>query len=58
MKFDDATIIEFTSIYEEVHGERLTTDEATLMLRKLVYLYRVLMKPLPKQDDNETTPHS
>ena len=55
MKFDDATISEFILIYEEVHGERITPHEATLMLRKLVHLYRVLMRPLPKEDDNEPT---
>ncbi len=50
MKFEDDTITEFISIYEEVHGERLTPDEATLMFRKLVHLYRVLMRPLPKKE--------
>lgn len=58
MKFDDVTITEFISIYEEVHGERLAPQEATLILRKLVHLYRVLMRPLPKEGSNEATPLS
>lgn len=58
MKFEDATIAEFISIYEEVHGEQLAPHEATLMLRKLVHLYQVLMRPLPKQEESETTPLS
>lgn len=55
MKYNETTITEFMTIYEEVHGERLAPYEATLMLHKLVHLYRVLMRPLPKQ---ETTPLS
>lgn len=58
MSFDENTITEFMSIYEEVHGERLAPHEATLMFRKLVHLYRVLMRPLPKEDNNEATPLS
>lgn len=58
MKFEEATINEFISIYEEVHGERLTHTEATIMFRKLVHLYRVLLRPLPKKEGEETTPLS
>lgn len=50
MKFEDATIAEFISIYEEVHGEWLTDTEATAIFRKLVHLYRVLLRPLPPEE--------
>lgn len=58
MKFDDAAIAEFISLYEENFGERLKHDEATAMFRKLVHLYRVLIRPLPKQDESEIMPPS
>lgn len=58
MSFDENTISEFISIYEEVYREQLTPHEATLMLRKLVHLYRVLMRPLPKKKESEIMPLS
>lgn len=50
MKFDDTAIAEFISLYEEVFGERLAVAEATAMLRRLVHLYRVLLRPLSKKE--------
>jgi hypothetical protein len=52
MKFSDATISEFISAYERVFGESLTPEEVTQMLRRMVNLYRVLLRPLPKHGDN------
>lgn len=55
MKFDENNIDKFISAYEDVYGEQVTREEATIMLRKLVNLYRVIMRPLPKEKDSETT---
>jgi hypothetical protein len=55
MKFSDATIAEFISAYERVFGEGLTSAEATQMLRRMVNLYRVLLRPLPKYEDEDVT---
>jgi len=49
MEFNDATITEFISLYEEIFGERLTDTEATAIFRRLVHLYRVLLRPLPPE---------
>ena len=57
MKFSDATISEFISAYERVFGEVLTPEEATQMLRRMVNLYRVLLRPLPKHEDNDVAQH-
>lgn len=56
MKFDDATITEFISLYEEKFGERLTDTEATAIFRRLVHLYRVLLRPLPPEEGTTTQP--
>jgi len=50
MKFDESTINKFIATYKEVHGEQLVPHEATIMLRKLMHLYRVIGRPLPKED--------
>lgn len=50
MKFDEATVAEFTALYEEIFGERLTVAEATDILHKMVSLYCVLLRPLPKDE--------
>lgn len=49
VKFDEATITEFISLYEEIFGERLTDTEATAIFRRLVHLYRVLLRSLPPE---------
>jgi len=55
MQFKENTISEFIKLYEEAYGEKLTPDEASFMLRKLVHLYRVLLRPLPKKENREPT---
>lgn len=50
MKFDDATVAEFISLYEETFEERLTVAEATAILHRMVNLYCVLLRPLPKDE--------
>lgn len=35
---------EFMKIYEEVHNEKITYQEAKMMLRRLVHLYRELLR--------------
>jgi len=48
MTFDENAINKFISVYEEVYGEKITRGEATIILRKLTNLYRVIGRPLPK----------
>ncbi len=55
MQFSDETILKFIAAYERAHGETLTRDEAEVMFGRLVRLYRVLLRPLPKEEREADT---
>jgi hypothetical protein len=44
----------FKSLYQRKYNTSLTDEEATKMTTDLLNLMRVLIKPLPKQNNNET----
>lgn len=44
----------FKSLYKRKFNINLSDEEATKMATDLVNLIRVLIKPLPRQDNNET----
>lgn len=45
-KFSDERLEKFRRIYKETYGEEITKAEAAEMARRLLALYRVLMRPL------------
>lgn len=44
----------FKSLYKRKFDINLSDEEATKMATDLVNLIRILIKPLPRQDNNET----
>ena len=46
---------EFQEAYKEEFNEELTEGEARVMLAQLVQFYRLIMRPLPPEGQNETT---
>ena len=44
--------------YERVFKEKITPEEASAMLARLVRLYRVLLRPLLKVEGEEVAPRS
>lgn len=51
MKFSDETIKKFIAAYEQAHGEKISYEEAVVVFGRLVRLYRVLLRPLPKDEE-------
>jgi hypothetical protein len=54
MQYSNEVIQKFIAAYERAHGETLTREEAIVMFGRLVRLYRVLLIPLPDDDDQST----
>ena len=50
MEFTEAAIDEFIAIYERRFNEPISRDDAIDMARRLVNLYRLFLRPLPKPD--------
>ena len=48
MTFSDRELDEFITRWEHAFGERLTRSEAERQAQRLVSLYKLLAKPLPK----------
>jgi len=44
---------EFQEAYKEEFNEELTEGEASVMLTQLVQFYRLVMRPLPPEGQNE-----
>ena len=55
MQYNNDAIEKFMAAYERAHGEALTREEAVVMFGRLVRLYLVLMRPLPKDDNEQPT---
>jgi len=47
-KVSDERLEEFRRIYRNVYGEEITMAEAAEMAHRLLALYRLLMRPLPR----------
>ena len=47
MQTSDEALEEFISLYKEAFGETITLAEAREMARRLVHLYKILLRPLP-----------
>jgi hypothetical protein len=47
--FNDEAINRFIAIYERKFNEPLKRDEATVMARRLVNMYRLFLRPLPPE---------
>ena len=47
MQFTEKRIEELRRLYKESYGQEITVEDARDMARRLVELYRVLLKPLP-----------
>jgi hypothetical protein len=53
MQFSDERVREFQEAYKEEFGEEISSDDAREMLRRLVTLYEVLLRPLPERKEEE-----
>jgi hypothetical protein len=49
MEFSEAAIEEFMAIYERHYNEPISRDAAIEMARRLVNLYRLFLRPLPRE---------
>ncbi len=62
MKFDAALIREFQELYKEEYGENLNEQIARECLVNLVSIFKVIYKPIPKnemrKDEKAATIHS
>ena len=47
MPISDEDLEEFINRYEKAFGERLSSADATDMARRLIHLYKILLRPLP-----------
>ena len=47
MRISDERMEEFRRIFREVRGEEIAPEDARIMARNLVELYRLFMRPLP-----------
>ncbi|MEK7538469.1 MAG: hypothetical protein AAB552_01370 [Patescibacteria group bacterium] len=47
MQFTEEAINEFIEIYERNFDERISREDAVLMARRLVNMYRLFLRPLP-----------
>ena len=52
MTLSDQDIDEFIEIFAKEYGERLTREEARPIATNVVTLYRLIMRPLQKNDDS------
>lgn len=50
MDKESAQLQEFIDIYEHGYGERLNEDEAAILMHRLLYLYRTLVRKPPQID--------
>ena len=41
---------QFTALYEQAQGQKLDKGAARILLRRLLHLYRVLIRKLPESD--------
>ena len=59
MQISDEALEEFIRLYQEAFGETITLAEAREMARRLVHLYKILLRPLPgergRQDGSKGT---
>jgi hypothetical protein len=47
MQFTESAITEFITIYEDTFNESIAREEAIVMARRLVNMYRLFLRPLP-----------
>lgn len=50
MKLPNEAIKEFQDIYEQEFGEKLLWEDAELMASRLLVLFKIIAKPIPKSD--------
>jgi aldehyde:ferredoxin oxidoreductase len=51
MKSPPDRIEEFRRLYKEAYGEEISVEEASEMASRLLDLYRLLMRPLPGENE-------
>jgi hypothetical protein len=57
-RVSDERLEEFRKIYNKAYGEEITVEEAREMSGRLIALYRLLMQPLPKSNDEVSSSSS
>jgi hypothetical protein len=50
MDKESAQLQEFIALYEQGYGERLSEDEAKILMHRLLHLYRTLVRKPPQID--------
>ncbi len=50
MAISQARLEEFIAIYEQVYGDRLSSEDARPIATRLVTVYRLIMQPPPGAD--------
>lgn len=52
MAVTEEQIAEFRALYTEEFGKGITVDEARAMIARLMTLYEILLRPLPRKQDH------
>lgn len=60
MQLSEHAIVKFIAIYEQEFKEPISREDAVAMARRLVNLYRLFLRPLPREtaEEEETAAES